>query len=384
MLIANYEPDGQQSMRRFSAVLERELRQRGCEVSVLAPRAIAGALRAGRTGVGKWLGYVDKFLLFPWTLRSAIRRARRNGADVVVHIADHSNATYTRYLRDVPHLVTCNDLLAVRSARGEFPQNPTRWSGRILQRMILSGLNQAQEIACISGATRQDVLRLCALRPSAVRLVYMGLNYPYAPRPGAALTMRDRPFVLHVGGNQWYKNRLGVLRIYAELKKASRGAAVPALLMVGERFTKPMRDFIAANGLSDDVIERAGVGNQDLEALYTGAELLLYPSLAEGFGWPVLEAMACGCRVVTSGRAPLTEVGGTAAVYIDPEDVAAAAHTTLAVLHESPDDRMARVEAGIHHQRQFSTATMIDSYLDVYRSLSGRRGRERSAPLAAV
>src|SRR5207249_6761486 len=99
----------------------------------------------------------------------------------VVHICDHSNALYVRHIEKRPHLVTCNDMLAIRSAHGEFPQNRTGWSGRILQRWILAGLRRARRLTCISEATRHDVLRLTGHRPEVVSVTYMGQNFPYMP-----------------------------------------------------------------------------------------------------------------------------------------------------------------------------------------------------------
>ncbi len=380
VLVANYQGDRQQSMLRFAGVLECELRHAGVNVSMLAPRVIVGGSRNADGGVGKWLGYVDKYLLFPWTLRSTVARLRRSGANVVVHVCDHSNAMYTRHLRDVPHLVTCNDLLAVRSALGEIPQNRTRWSGRLLQRWILAGLRRAQQIACISNATREDVLRLTGHAAGTVHLVYMGLNHPYKPidedesrdrlsRVLSKTSMLGRQFILHVGGNQWYKNRLGVLEIYAELRRPA-GSGVPALVMVGEPFTAIMRRFVEENGLGSDVAELTGVTSDDLAALYSRAELLMYPSLAEGFGWPVAEAMACGCRVITSDKAPLTEIGGSAAAYADPQDVSTFAQAIRAMLGEPAPARHARVEQGLHQSRQFSTEAMMRRYIDLYDHLA--------------
>ena len=390
VLIGNYRPDQQQSMQRFVALLERELRYRHVDVTVLIPRTLLGGLETRARGMAKWLGYIDKLVLFPWTLRRVIRRIRRSGRPTVVHVCDHSNAVYTRYLRRVPHLVTCNDLLAVRSARGEFPEHRTRWSGRILQRMILGGLKRAQAIVCISDATRRDVERVCGRRDRVDR-AYMGLNYPFipldpdeaAPRIDRLLGSRHAKFLLHVGGNQWYKNRLGVLKIYEEMRTQAKHAPVPRLVMVGPHFTGEMREFIRLHKLST-VIELCDVAGDDLNALYSAAELLLFPSLAEGFGWPVLEAMAAGCRVVTSNRAPLTEVGGSAAVYIDPTNVATAAAVTAAVLRESTAEKRARIARGLQQQAAFSTAAMVDTYLAIYRSLTRDSVSTHGAPIAAV
>src|SRR6185436_16050422 len=101
----------------------------------------------------------------------------------IIHICDQANAIYLPLLEQIPHLVTCCDLLAIRSARGEFPQHRTRWSGRQLQRSILRGLNRARRATCISQATLKDLLRLSKLQPEQTDVTSMGLNYPYRPMP---------------------------------------------------------------------------------------------------------------------------------------------------------------------------------------------------------
>ncbi len=304
LLVANYLPDGQQSMQRYAAVLEEGFTAAGHEVRLIRPRA-----RVGEAG-GKWGGHFDKFVLFPRELRRATEWAD------LVQICDHSNAIYAKYVEDRPHVITSHDMLAVRSALGEFPGYPTRWSGRRLQRMIVNGLSRARNIVCVSEATCADVERLVPGGDKNVTCIYNGLNYPYQPMPRKESAKRletmglspDRPFILHVGGNQWYKNRAGVLKIFALVRKR-----VPSLLLVmaGKPWTSEMRELARELRLEDAAVERAGLPEEDLRALYSCAEALLFPSLAEGFGWPVAEAQACGCPVVTSNRAPMTEVGGS-------------------------------------------------------------------------
>ena len=175
LLLGNYVNDGQESMQRFAAFMAQGLTQAGHEVRLLRPPSIVGQLRPSARRLGKWLGYVDKFGSFPLVLRSAIKRAD------LVHICDHSNSFYTKYLKSVPHLVTCHDLLAIRSALGEIPQNQTGWTGRQLQRLILEGLTAAQHVACVSEATRRDLLRIAGIPERRVSRVYNSLNYPYSP-----------------------------------------------------------------------------------------------------------------------------------------------------------------------------------------------------------
>jgi glycosyltransferase involved in cell wall biosynthesis len=365
LLLGNYVNDRQESMQRFAVSMAQGLTKAGHEVRLLRPPSIVGGLRPSAQGVGKWMGYVDKFGWFPFVLRSAVKKVD------VVHICDHANSFYTRHLQFIPHVVTCHDLLAVRSALGEIPQNPTRWTGRELQRIILKGLTQAQHIACVSDATRGDLLRLAGISEQRVSRVYNSLNYPYSPMSKYEAVGRLRilslepsqPFLLHVGGNQWYKNRLGVLRIFSILRILPAGHALK-LVMVGKPWTAEMRQFVSENGMSDLTLELTGVANEDLRALYSTATMMLFPSLQEGFGWPIVEAQACGCPVATSNRSPMDEVGGDAAIYIDPEKPDSAA----AILNQALERVSGMREPSIANAARFRSG-MIDGYLSLYDKL---------------
>lgn len=370
LLLANYLPDGQQSMQRFTEVLSTALAKAGCAVRVTRPKILLGRLKTGTQGIGKWLGYLDKFLCFP------IRLKREAAWADLVHIIDHSNAGYTTYLQSTPHLVTCHDLMAVRSARGEVPENPTRWTGRQFQNLILHGLNKAQRIVCVSEKTKADLLRISKVNPQRAPVISMGLNYPYhamsadAAFPFLARIGLGSPYLLHVGLNAWYKNRMGVLRIYQILLR--QNPLSPQLVMAGAAFTPEMTAFVKTQGLESKVCEVLSCSNEELRALYSSAELLLFPSFEEGFGWPILEAQACGCRVVTTGQPPMTEVGGKAAVYINPRDIDAAAATLINVLSEDPEAKHARIELGLENATRFSTGQMIEEYLQCYRQIMGK------------
>jgi glycosyltransferase involved in cell wall biosynthesis len=170
-----------------------------------------------------------------------------------------------------------------------------------------------------------------------------------------------RTFFLHVGGNQWYKNRVGVLRIFSSLRKQIPQQN-PKMVMVGKPWTDDMRRFVSENGLKDVTFELPGIQDEDLRALYSTAAMLLFPSLDEGFGWPIIEAQACGCPVLTSGRPPMDEVGGTAAVYVDPENPEAAAAAVVLALNKAADLR----EASLQNAARFSSSAMIQGYLSLY------------------
>jgi glycosyltransferase involved in cell wall biosynthesis len=361
LLIGNYAPDQQQSMLGFANALQTGLCARGVEVRALAPRVAAGRLRVPK--MGKWLGYADKLLLFPAELRRAAKWAD------VVHICDQGNAMYTRYLADTPHLVTCHDLLAIRSAQGELADWKTGASGKRFQAMILNGLKGAQHIACVSETTRQDLLRLEIIPPERASRVYNGQygkqermpeTYSAKVLEKASISL-DRPFLLHVGGNQLYKNRLAVLQIFQAFASLPEGKG-HLLVMAGKPFTPEMRQYVAREELRDSVRELISPTSEVIGALYSRAQALVFPSLYEGFGLPIIEAQACGCPVFTSNRAPMTEIGGEAAVYFDPEQPQQAAR----VLQDNWSFLPALREKGLLNARRFTPQHMLDGYLAAY------------------
>src|SRR5438270_5907787 len=157
LLIGNYALDRQQSMQRFANMMLHGLTAAGITAEIASPAAVLGKLLDTENFFGKWLAYIDKFILFPRKLRARI--AER---PAVVHICDHSNAMYSSRVRNVPVVVTCHDLIAVRSALGEETHCPVSFTGKRLQRWILRGLRRGDAVVCVSRATCDDAERLIA------------------------------------------------------------------------------------------------------------------------------------------------------------------------------------------------------------------------------
>ncbi|HEX3132094.1 MAG TPA: glycosyltransferase family 1 protein [Planctomycetota bacterium] len=366
LLVGNYASDRQQSMLRFGEMMKRGLLERTIDVTLLQPDARWLGQHNPGAGLGKWLGHGDKLVRFPAILRAAARDHD------VVHILDHSNAPYCRTISDRPHLVTCHDLLAIRSAMGEFPENPTRWSGRRLQAMILRGIKQARMVACVSRATQTDLARVAGINGDRSRVVPNGLNHPYCPMPApdvaARLSAHGMPasarYLLHVGGNHWYKHRSAALRIVAALRRIA-GHGDIHLVMVGEPLDHALRTLATTEGLTGHLHEFPGISNDDLNALYNGALGLVFPSLYEGFGWPVIEAQAAGCPVFIAEREPLPEIAGAFAIRFDLFKLVQAA----AAIAEALPRRAELVVGGSENAARYSAAAMIDGYLSLYRTL---------------
>lgn len=377
LLVGPHPGDRLESIERFTNCLQRELSD--LAVKLIAPRRSLSRFAKG--SAAKWLSYFEKSVLFRRQLATHTKNAR-----TVAHFCDAATAWHLPAVRSQA-LLTCYDVLAIRSARGEFPHHATRWTGRQYQSALARAIERAPRIAAISDATARDLQRALNVPAERVRVIPMGLHTNFSPmdRSRAAAVVSEfipsTPFILHVGGNQWYKNRDGVLRIFAQFAK--RALPTPNLVLVGKALTAEQRTFIRTNDLTDRVFCLSHCHDEQLRAFYSAASLLLFPSLHEGFGWPILEAQACGCRVVTSNREPMCQLGGTAAALINPEDFAEAVGIINDVLNESAAESNARIQAGFENARLYSTERMIAGYRQYYTEIANApMRRERTETLA--
>ena len=367
LLVGNYLPDRQDSMQLYASMLASGMRQRGHDVRLLHPPAVLGAYVTAPSPLSKWLGYADKFLLFRRELRRAAAEAD------LVHLCDHSNAMYLPALARVPHLVTCHDILAIRSARGHFPENPVGPSGRVFQALIARGLQRARTILCVSAKTRDDLHQYLHVSKERLEVVANGLHWPYHPLDRVALApllqsfglLPDENYFLQIGANHWYKNRAAAIAIFSELRKLAPYASA-RLVMAGGAMTAELESAARHYGVREYILAIPGPTNQQLQALYSGALAMLFPSREEGFGWPIVEAQACGCPVAIADRRPMNEIAGGAAILIDPADPRSAGQTIVAAL-KNPDQL--RV-AGLQNASQYTMDHMLDRCEALYHKIA--------------
>ncbi len=368
LLVGNYEFDGSTSMQIWADALLRELSGLGIQVSLIRPKPLFGRLRPSKDGLGKWLGYIDRFLLFPRELRLTAAKAD------VVHLCDHGSAVYAAKLKGNPVVVTCNDMLAARGAMGEVPDCPASFSGRAYQKWICSSLKRATRVACISQSTFNDARRILGSGQNLC-VILDGLNYPFQPLPPDEIDRRlerinpiSKPFLLHVGSSHTRKNREGVMRVFA---KALEQADLQ-LVFAGEALSRNQIDLANKLRVYDRIVQVVKPEVEIIEALYNRAAALLFPSRYEGFGWPPIEAQACGCPVVASEIPPLVEVLRESAVIrpLEDEDGMAAAVVKLATDKEY---REFMRQNGFENVRsRFQTARMMQEYVRLYRELASK------------
>lgn len=373
---------GSQSHQHFAWMLMRAYQRLGHTVDLRQPEAVLRRHIRGRAA--KWAGYVDQYLVFPWRLR---RRIAADPADTLYVFCDQALGPWMPMLAHRPHVVHCHDLLALRSALGHVPENPTSWTGRVYQRYIRRGFQQARNFISVSEKSRSDLHRFGGVRPLTSEVVYNGLNHPYRRQSSeAARAILQRAglpppagFLLHIGGGQWYKNSTGVLRLYASYvdRRVAEGRPVLPLWMVSPSPSAHLQVLIDALPGQGTVRFFQKLDTDAIEALYSLASAFLFPSLAEGFGWPIAEALACGCPVITTGEAPMTEVGGAHAHYVPrpmhAEDMQAwatlGAETICRVLDRPEAERDLSARAGIEWSRRFDSERAIEGYLRIYASV---------------
>lgn len=367
LIVGTYPLDEQYSLQGFANALLVGLRRHGIETRLLAPSIVLCQTKNAHSGVGKWLGHIDKLVLFPWRLRRAAQWAD------VVHLVDQGLAVYTRHLKNKPHLVTCNDLIAMRAARGDLPEWVMTGTSGIFQHLILKGLNHSQHIVCISNATRCDLLRLTSVIEDRTTVVYDCLFHDFQAKPNGdsqdilvALGLTSGcTFLLHVGRNVPTKNRIGVLKIFEELRNKFLMSELH-LVMAGKPLSGELEDWIYNHELGEFIHVLPNLLTEEISALYRSALALIFPSFYEGFGLPIIEAQACACPVFTSDRAPMTEVGGEAAVYFDPSQPVTAAKIIADYLQDPEKIRGMR-EAGLDNAKRFNADDMYRGYIEVYK-----------------
>ncbi len=267
-------------------------------------------------------------------------------------------------------LLTVHDLSFVRVPDSAFPALK-----RYLDQVVPRSVMRADHILADSVATKVDLVDLYGVVPEKVTVLLSGVNQSFARAtdPVFLMAMRNKyglgswPYLFSVGTVQPRKNYARVIQALALLHK--RGFDLHLVIAGGKGWLddpiyatvheQKMQDFVHFIGFADDA---------DLPALYSAASCFVFPSLYEGFGLPVLEAMRCGTPVITSNVSSLPEVAGDAALTVDPYDVEAIADALERIV-SSPSLCETLVSRGYERARQFTWEASAQHLLDIYAQL---------------
>lgn len=320
------------------------------------------------------IAYVDRPIADPELARAAVSgrlrtrviRARRGWLRAAlpwrlwrdsIELA-HFPSTILPPLLPCPAVVTVHDLAWAR-----YPETYSRADLYMQTHAVPRSVQRAAHVIAVSQSTARDLVQILRVPEEKITAIPLGVSSHFTPDgpslPADAFPGADRleaGYVLYAGPLQPRKNLIRLLKAYREaVGRAYPCPPVPPLVLAGRR--SPHAEEVAETaerlGVAEAVIFAGYVREGLLPALYRGAALFVYPSLYEGFGLPVLEAMASGTPVITSDRSGMAEVAGDAALLVDPENAQQLASALVQLLGDT-DLREKMAKRGLARSRAFS------------------------------
>ncbi|MGI4803849.1 MAG: glycosyltransferase [Janthinobacterium lividum] len=362
-------------------MLSEGLQKRGHQIDIWFPKPLFYKMPLPNFSK-KWLGYIDQYFVFPIQVK---RKLKNLSPDTLFVFTDQALGPWIPLVSNQAHAIHCHDFIAQQSAQGLIPENAVSKTGKLYQNYIRRGYAQGKNFISVSKKTQSDLHQF--ISPANIRseVVYNGLNQSFNPinslqariaigtKTGLDLS---KGYLLHIGGNQFYKNRIGVVEIYNAWRSLTK-SSLP-LILIGETPDENLANRINLSNYKSDIHYFNNIEDNLISAAYSGATVFLFPSLTEGFGWPIAEAMACGCPVITTDEAPMTEVAGHAGFLIpkqpiENQDVQSwaiqSAKTVEKIVLFSDTERQETVNAGIENAKRFDTNLALDQIEKIYKSI---------------
>jgi glycosyltransferase involved in cell wall biosynthesis len=294
-----------------------------------------------------------------------LRPDRLYGRPAVVH----SPMGYGPIFARTRLLLTIHDLMFLH-----HPEWHSRGTISLLGSTVPNAARHATLITCDSEFVRGQVAQLPGVEPSRVVTVHPAVPGLFRPQPvdEARRHVRERfgldgDFVLHVGAVVPRKNHVRLVGAFERLRQAGFAGRL-ALVGQDDWQSEAIHARLASSPQSGSIVRVRDATDADLAALYNACTMFVFPSLDEGFGYPLAEAMACGAACITSNRSSLVEVAGNGAVQVTPEDAEELAEAMIA-LWRDPDRRSVLGAEGRTQAAQFSHERWIGRMFEIYRSL---------------
>lgn len=341
----------------------------GEEYVVYLPPGVSGRelpQRHGTTFHTEWFPCTTPALRVLWEQWLLPPLLLRRGIDVL-----HCPVNVVPMMGAAKMIVTIHDLSFVRYPNG-FPAAKRRyhlWMTRLSAR-------RSSVILADSESTRDDLVRYFGARADTIRVVYPGVTDLYRPQDPhvlAAFRQRhhlERPYILHVGTLQPRKNLARLIDAFALFKQQC--PVLHQLVLVGGKgwMYDDLSRRVEAHGLQSDVLFVGYAGADELPLWYAGAQHCVFPSLYEGFGFPVVESMACGTPVITSNVSSLPEVAGSAGLLVDPLDTERISAAMLSLVADA-DLRAELVVRGYQQAARYTWSATALGVAGAYRVVGG-------------
>jgi glycosyltransferase involved in cell wall biosynthesis len=346
------------------------------EVSELAPYPHPRVNRRNSSLLTALWKYYDCFWHYPQTVV-------RQQADVF-HIIDHSYGHLAYWLRKigVPIVVTCHDLINLDHPENISTQARLPSVSMAAWRYSVWGLQSADHTIAVSSITAKDVEQKLNIKLENITVVPDAVDSLFSPLQGEGIEsfrlkygiLPETICLLHVGAVAPRKNISTILKVLETLRSQN----LPIhLLKTGENFSDEQKTFIQTYDLENFITHLGKVDRRVLVQVYNAADILLFPSLYEGFGMPVLEAMACGTPVITSNVSSLPGVAGDAAILVEPTDVQAIVE---AILRLKSDYTYCKwlINKGFVRAKSFTWEEVAEQVSHVYQKVTSKTSLEIS------
>lgn len=295
----------------------------------------------------------------------------------IFHIIDHSDGHLVRWLKSAaaPVVATCHDLINLLQPANANHQAILPALSSALWNYSVKGLKRADHVVTVSAHTAKDVRNLLDIPSQDLTVVHNAVEAVFHKLPTRTVESiferykipRDCFYLLNVGSSQPRKNITALLEVFAKLINNIPGQPIH-LIKAGADFTGEQRAIIQRYDLEKHITQIESPDKATLVKLYNAADVLVAPSLYEGFGITILEAMACGTPVITSNVSSLPEISGDAAILVEPRDVDAIA-TAILALKASPLLRQELIQRGLEHVKAFTWQKSAEKVAQVYEQL---------------
>lgn len=300
----------------------------------------------------------------------------------VFHVLDHSHAHLIPSLDPKRTVITCHDIIPLLANLGKIDMPPDPISKHTFGTK-LKLMQRCAQIIAISESTKKGLIEEVGIPEEQISVVYNGLTPCFTPAANSTEKQKDRQairdlfglspetkIILQVATKSRYKNTLLILKALSQLSDIAKANPPIRLLRVGFGFFDDEAEFASTHNLAPLIVQAGQVKtDEELAKIYRAADVLLFPSVWEGFGWPPLEAMACGLPVIASNVASLPEVIAEAGILINPKDLQALIQGTVSILNDSALSQSLS-EKGIEQARSFTWKNTAIKTLAVYEQVA--------------